>query len=183
MHKFVKILLQLWMILNLSKIKTESLLLFCRDLILSYKDKVDLENSGVDKDIIENFNSIGIDMLKQIKKVTYSDTYYLNNRKTSRVKAILEGYNFINKEISTNLKENQSFNPSMLYFSLLALWFKELNKESRSKEYIFFIIYPYFHAYDKLLVEMKNKEFKKLNIEMIELAEKVIYKFDKYSFI
>jgi hypothetical protein len=171
------------MILNLSKIKTESLLLFCRDLILSYKDKVDLENSGVDKDIIENFNNIGINMLKEIKKVTYSDTYYLNNRKTSRVKAILEGYNFINKEISTNLKENQSFNPSMLYFSLLALWFKELNKESRSKEYIFFIIYPYFHAYDKLLVEMKNKEFKKLNIEMIELAEKVIYKFDKYSFI
>ena len=170
------------MILNLSKIKTESLLLFCRDLILSYKDKVDLENSGVDKDIIENFNNIGINMLKEIKKVTYSDTYYLNNRKTSRVKAILEGYNFINKEISTNLKENQSFNPSMLYFSLLALWFKELNKESRSKEYIFFIIYPYFHAYDKLLVEMKNKEFKKLNIEMIELAEKVIYKFDKHSF-
>ena len=145
------------MILNLSKIKTESLLLFCRDLILSYKDKVDLENSGVDKDIIENFNNIGINMLKEIKKVTYSDTYYLNNRKTSRVKAILEGYNFINKEISTNLKENQSFNPSMLYFSLLALWFKELNKESRSKEDIFFINYPYFHAYDKLLVEMKNK--------------------------
>ena len=80
------------MILNLSKIKTESLLLFCRDLILSYKDKVDLENSGVDKDIIENFNNIGINMLKEIKKVTYSDTYYLNNRKTSRVKAILEGY-------------------------------------------------------------------------------------------
>jgi hypothetical protein len=48
------------MILNLSKIKTESLLLFCRDLILSYKDKVDLENSGVDKDIIENFNNIGM---------------------------------------------------------------------------------------------------------------------------
>ncbi len=171
------------MILNLSKIKTESLLLFCRDLILSYKDKVDLENSGLDKDIIENFNNIGIDMLKEIKKVTYSDAYYLSNRKTSKVKAILEGYNFINKEISTNLKENQSFNPSMLYFSLLALWFKELNKESRSKEYIYFIIYPYFHAYDKLLVEMKNKEFKKLNIQMIELAEKVIYKFDKYSFI
>ena len=65
--KILKILLQLCMILNLSKIKTESLLLFCRDLILSYKDKVDLENSGVDKDIIENFNSIGINMLKEIK--------------------------------------------------------------------------------------------------------------------
>ena len=28
---------------------------------------------------------------------------------------------------------------------------------------------------------MKNKEFKELNIKMIELAEKVIYKFDRYS--
>jgi hypothetical protein len=70
-----------------------------------------------------------------------------------------------------------------LYFALLALWFKELNKESRSKEYIYFIIYPYSHAYDKLLVEMKNKEYKALNIKMIELAEKVIFRFDKYSFI
>jgi len=31
------------MILNLSKIKTQSLLLFCKDLILSYKDKNDIE--------------------------------------------------------------------------------------------------------------------------------------------
>ncbi|MDY0052237.1 MAG: hypothetical protein RBR65_06810 [Aliarcobacter sp.] len=157
-------------------------MLFCRDLIFSYKDKVDSEDYSIDKDIIENFNNIGNDMLKQIKNVTFPEKYYLENRRNSRIKAILEGYNFINKEISKNLKENQSFNPSMLYFSLLALWFKELNKESRSKEYIYFIIYPYSHVYDKLLVEMKNKEFKKLNIEMIELAEKVIYKFDKYSF-
>jgi hypothetical protein len=171
------------MILNLSKIKTESLLLFCRDLILSYKDNVDFENTDLDKDTIENFNNIGNDMLKQIKKVTFSDNYYLENRKTSRIKAILDGYNFINNEISKNLKKNESFNPSMLYFALLALWFKELNKESRSKEYIYFIIYPYSHAYDKLLVEMKNKEYKALNIKMIELAEKVIFRFDKYSFI
>lgn len=170
------------MILNLSKIKTESLLLFCKDLILSYKDKVDIENYGVDKDVIENFNNIGNDMLKQILNVTFPDKYYLENRKHYRIKAILDGYNFINTEISKELKENEAFNPSMLYFSLLALWFKELNKESRSKEYIYFILYPYSHAYDKLLVEMKNKEFRSLNIKMIELAEKVIYKFDKYSF-
>ena len=42
------------MILNLSKIKTESLLLFCRDLILSYKDKVDLENSTESKQEVSN---------------------------------------------------------------------------------------------------------------------------------
>ena len=169
------------MILNLSKIKTESLLLFCRDLILSYKDKVDLENSGVDKDIIENFNSIGINMLKEIKKVTYSDTYYLNNRKTSRVKAILEGYNFINKEISANLKENQSFNPSMLYISLLALWFKELNKESTSKEFIFFTLYPYSFIYDKFLIKMSDVEYKIMNIKMIELSEIIVSKYDRLT--
>ena len=170
------------MILNLSKIKTESLLLFCRDLILSYKDKDDIEKYVMDKDIIEKFNNIGNDMLKQISNVTLPQSYYIQNRKHYRIKAILDGYNFINNEISKNLKQNEEFNPSMLYFSLLALWFKELNKESKSKEYIYFILYPYSNVYDKLLVEIKDKEFKLLNIKMIELAEKVIYNFDKYSF-
>lgn len=169
------------MILNISKIKTESLLLFCKDLILSYKDKVDMNEYEIDKDIAKEFNDIGNDMLKQILNVTHSQDYYIQNRKHYRIKAILDGYNFINKELSKNLKENEAFNPSMLYFSLLALWFKELNKESSSKEYIYFILYPYFQVYDKFLVNMKNSEFKKLNIKMIELAEKVIYNFDKYN--
>ncbi len=170
------------MILNLSKIKTESLLLFCKDLILSYKDKDDIEKYAMDKDIIEKFNNIGNDMLKQISNVTLPSNYYIQNRKHYRIKAILDGYNFINSEVSKNLKQNEEFNPSMLYFSLLALWFKELNKESKSKEYIYFIIYPYANAYDEFLVGIKDKNFKLLNIKMIELAEKIIYKFDKYSF-
>ena len=170
------------MILNLSKIKTESLLLFCRDLILSYKDKDDIEKYIMDKEVIEKFNNIGNDMLTQISNVTLPSNYYIQNRKHYRIKGILDGYNFINNEVSKNLKQNEEFNPSMLYFSLLAVWFKELNKESRSKEYIYFIIYPYANAYDNFLVEIKDKEFKQLNIKMIELAEKIIYKFDKYSF-
>jgi hypothetical protein len=170
------------MILNLSKIKTESLLLFCKDLILSYKDKDDIEKYIMDKEVIEKFNNIGNDMLKQITNITYPQNYYLQNRKHYKIKAILDGYNFINKEISKSLKQNEEFNPSMLYFSLLAVWFKELNKESKSKEYIYFIIYPYANVYDKFLVEIKDKNFKLLNIKMIELAEKVIYKFDRYSF-
>lgn len=170
------------MILNVSKIKTESLLLFCKDLILSYKDKIDTNNYGIDKEIIDNFNDIGNDMLKQILNVTFPENYYIQNRKHYRIKAVLDGYNFINDEISKNLKENEAFNPSMLYFSLLAVWFKELNKESRSKEYIYFLLYPYSQVYDKLLIEIKNKEFRALNIKMIELAENVIYKFDKYNF-
>ena len=170
------------MILNVSKIKTESLLLFCKDLILSYKDRVDVNDYGMDKEVIEKFNNIGNDMLKQILNVTFPQNYYLQNRKHYRIKAVLDGYNFINDEISKNLKENEAFNPSMLYFSLLAVWFKELNKESRSKEYIYFLLYPYSQVYDKLLIEIKNKEFRALNIKMIELAENVIYKFDKYNF-
>ena len=170
------------MILNLSKIKTQSLLLFCKDLILSYKDKDEIEKYIMDKEVIEKFNNIGNDMLKQITNITYPQNYYLQNRKHYKIKAILDGYNFINKEISKSLKQNEEFNPSMLYFSLLAVWFKELNKESKSKEYIYFIIYPYANVYDKFLVEIKDKNFKLLNIKMIELAEKVIYKFDRYSF-
>ena len=170
------------MILNLSKIKTQSLLLFCKDLILSYKGKDDIEKYIIDKYVIEKFNNIGNDMLKQISNVTYPQNYYLENRKHYRIKVVLDGYNFINNEISKNLKQNEEFNPSMLYFSLLALWFKELNKEAKSKEYIYFILYPYSNVYDELLVGIKDKEFKVLNVKMIELAEKIIYKFDKYSF-
>ncbi|MGA1931590.1 hypothetical protein ACH5BF_02580 [Arcobacter sp. YIC-464] len=120
-------------------------------------------------------------MLDQINSVTLSSNYYLQNRKHYRIKAILNAYNFINEELSKLLTENQSFNPSMLYFAMLALWFKELNKESKSKEYIFFILYPYGNVYDDFIVNIKNQEFKKLNIDMLELAEKIIYKFDKIS--
>jgi len=170
------------MILNLSKIKTESLLLFCRDLILSYKDKEDISTYGVDKELIVKFNKISDEMLVQINNVTFPTNYYIKNKKHYRIKAILDGYNFINKEISKILEDRKAFNPSMLYFSLLALWFKELNKESHSKEYIFFTIYTYANVYDELLVKIKNSDFKKLNIAMIEIAEEVIYKLDSFSF-
>ena len=169
------------MILNLSKIKTESLLLFCKDLILSYKDKKDFNTFEVNNESINSFNEISIDMLKQISNVTTTNEYYLKNRNHYKIKAILNAYNFINEEISKALKENEEFNPSMLYFALLAVWFKELNKESRSKEYIYFIIYPYSNVYDKLLIGVKNQDFKKMNIQMIELAERIIYKLDAYS--
>ena len=170
------------MILNLSKIKTEALLLFCKDLITSYKNIEDSYDYGVDKEIINSFNNISDEMLKQITMATFPNEYYLKNSGHYRVKAVLNYYNFINKEISNLLKQGEAFNPSMLYFSLLALWFKELNKESKSKEYIYFILYPYGHVYDKFLVEIKNSEFKKLNIKMIDLAEKIVLKLDKYVF-
>ena len=106
------------MILNVSKTKTESLLLFCKDLILSYKDRVDVNDYGIDKDVIEKFNNIGNDMLKQILNVTFPQNYYLQNRKHYRIKAVLDGYNFINDEISKNLKE-QSI--SALFYIILSI--------------------------------------------------------------
>ncbi len=170
------------MILNLSKIKTESLLLFCKDLILSYKDKENINTYNVDQELIDNFEKVSTDMLTQISNVTFPSKYYLQNRKHYRIKAVLDGYNFINNEISKTLKTKKEFNPSMLYFSLLAVWFKELNKESKSKEYIYFTIYTYGKVYDEFLVNIKDEDFKKMNISMILLAEEIIYKFDKYSF-
>lgn len=175
---FKIILLQFRMILNISKIKTESLLLFCKDLISSYIDN-DSIDYGVDKDIVDEFDEISRQILTEIKKVTFKDEYYLKNRNHYRIKAVLNCYNYLNSEISKMLKQNEAINPSMLYFSLLTLWFKELNKESSSKEYIFFLLYPYTNIYDKLLIKIKNPEFKELNIKMIELAENLIERFDK----
>lgn len=169
------------MILNLSKIKTEALLLFCKDLIASYKDKEEVIFE-IDEEINEYINNISNDMYKQMKNCTFPSEYYLKNRKHYRIKAVLEAYNFINKELSKELKDGKVFNPAMLYFSLLAVWFKELDKESHSKEYIFFTIYPYTNVYDKLLVNIKDEKFKALNIAMLELAERVIFKLNKISF-
>jgi len=168
------------MILNLSKIKTEALLLFCKDLILAYKNKEE-KLFNISDEIDQYMCDISDDILKNISNITFENEHYLQNRKHYRVKAVLDAYNFINSEISQYLKDGTEFNPSMLYFSLLATWFKELDKESRSKEYIYFIIYPYSNVYDKLLLNTDDEEFKRLNISMIEIAEKVILKLDRLS--
>ena len=173
------------MILNLSKIKTEALLLFCKDLIASYIDKED-KLFDVDEETNNYIDEISNAMYKQMKNVTFPNDYYIENSKHYRIKAVLKAYNFINKELTKEFEQNENtgkvFNPAMLYFSLLAVWFKELDKESKSKEYIYFTIYPYSNIYDKLLVNIKDEEFKKLNISMIEIAEKIIYKLDRVSF-
>ena len=172
------------MILNLSKIKTEALLIFCKDLISSYKDKEE-KLFDIDDEIDKYISEISNDMYKQMNNCTFPNEHYIKNRTHYRIKAVLEAYNFINKEITKELSDGEKgklFNPAMLYFSLLAVWFKELDKESRSKEYIYFTIYPYANVYDKLLVNIKDEQFKRLNIAMLELAERVIYKLDKVSF-
>lgn len=173
------------MILNHSNIKTEALLLFCKDLILSYKDKNEnLFNTS--KETIEYINDISTQILKQINNVTFPTEHYIKNKNHYRIKAVLKAYDFINhslnKEFEKLEESKRVFNPSMLYFSMLAVWFKELDKQSRSKEYIYFTIYPYANVYDKLLINIEDENFKKINIMMIELAESVIYNYDRIYF-
>lgn len=165
------------MILNISKIKTEALLLFCRDLINTYKDIK--PKSKADLELYYEFELINSEILKQFSNILYEPKYYMENQKSFRVRAILKCYNFISKELEKNLKESEEFNPSLLYFSLLALWFKELNKEPTSKEFIFFTLYPYSAIYDKFLIKMSDIEYKIMNIKMIDLSEKIVEKYDR----
>ena len=167
------------MIINLSKIKTEALLLLCKDLISSYENSEDIDFL-IDENIKKYIDDVSADILKELKKVTRDNDFYIKNKSSSRVNAILKAYNFINKELSREFQDSVEFNPSMLYISLLAMWFKELGKESKSKEYIYFLIYPYSNVYDKLLLNIKDEKFKILNIKMIDIAERVILKYDKY---
>ena len=80
------------------------------------------------------------------------------------------------------MKNNTKFNPAMLCFSLLSTWFAELGHEIKSKEFLFFTIYPYGEIYDILLLNNKNIDYKRLNISMINVAEETILKLNKYRF-
>lgn len=168
------------MIINSSKVKTEALLLFCRDLIDSYKNSKDIFN-------VSDETTLFIDhrieqLLKAINIVIQPTDYYIRNERVSRISLIIKTYKFINKNISIYLKEGDRFNPSMLCFALLSTWFAELQVGEEDKEFIYFSIYPYGEVYDKLLVNIDNHEFRSLNIAMLNLAENTVFKLHDYKF-
>jgi len=168
------------MILNISKIKTEALLLFCRDLIDAYaKSKEQLFD--VNEDIVAYIDNTIIQLQKAINYSVQPQQYYIYNCKNSRIKAILKSYEYINSSISKHLLQGQQFNPAMLCFSLLTTWFAEFGYEKNSKEFIYFTIYPYSQIYDKLLLNLDNKEYKVLNVSMITIAEDVMLKLHRFS--
>ncbi|HFU75874.1 MAG TPA: hypothetical protein ENK66_06465 [Arcobacter sp.] len=159
-------------------LKSEALLLFTRDLIETYENKNEIV-FDVDKTIGE-FVDFHIQNLKKgINSFVQENSYYLRNRNISRIKMILHYYSLLQKQVENQLNKNDKFDPCMLSFSMLAIWFKELGIESKVKELIFFAIYPYGDVYDKLLVDNYNDEYKKINIKMINLSEKIIMKFYK----
>ncbi len=155
------------MVVNISSVKTEALLLFCRDLINSYQ--------ADDTDII----AVNKDLLKAINVVVQDIDYYIRNMRVNRINIIVKYYNIINKMVSKYFEFDPQFNPSMLCFSMLATWFKELEHQNNSKEYIYFLIYPYGEIFDKLIVNVTDSEYKKLNIKMIQIAEDIIVRYDK----
>ena len=169
------------MILNISKIKTEALLLFCRDLISAYENS-DLDFIDIDNDIKIYIKDTIKQFQKAINQVVHPSQYYIENAQNSRIKSIIKSYEYINTAISQHLSQGQQFNPAMLCFSLLITWFSEFKYENNSKEFIFFIIYPYGKIYDKLLVNISNAKYKALNISMIQISEDVMLKLHKLTF-
>ena len=167
------------MILNLTKIKTEALLLFCKDLIQAYE-----QNSSnffnIEDEIIKFIDDEIIKLLDQINKCTKRKEYYLNKQTNFHIRAVLKSYDQINLQISKNFNEKEPFNPSMLCFALLSTWFAELEKESKSPEYLYFSLYSYSIVYDKLMIEANNSQFKLINIKMLNIAESTIKQYDKF---
>ena len=173
------------MIIDIASLKTEALLLFCRDLINTYNNDENENNVNTIfiadihlKEFIKNHIQ---NLQKGINAILQPNDYYIRNMRVTRIRLIIKIYNQINKLVSDHLKNNNRFNPSMLLFSMLATWFKELGYENNSKEFIFFSIYPYSEIYDILLLDVKDLEYKKLNINMIQIAEDVIIRLNSYA--
>jgi hypothetical protein len=159
----------------MSSVKSEALLLFCRDLIAHYKNTDDnlYDIKREQKEFIQKYSD---DLEKAINVVLQDNKYYLRNKNVSRIKIILNYYNFINKTIENHFKDDARFNPAMLCFSMLATWFKELEHEKNKKEYLYFSIFPYGEIYDNLLINIKDDKFRNLNIMMLEKAENTMIK-------
>lgn len=169
------------MIINLSKVKSEALLLFCRELILSYENNND-NPFGISQEI-RTFIDLQISQLKKAINITIQENdYYTRNIRVSRISIIVKTYDSINKNISKELKKGDMFNPAMLCFALLSTWFAELSITEDDKEFLYFNIYPYSEIYDKLLLNLNNMEYKQLNLKMLNLAENTITKLNNYRF-
>ena len=125
------------MIVNISKVKTEALLLFCRDLIDTYKNS-EQKLFDIDDKLAQFINPKIEQLYKAINTTVQPIDYYIRNKKVSRIAMIIKAHQYINKTINKHMKQNSRFNPSMLCFSLLSTWFAELEKEDHSKEYLFF---------------------------------------------
>jgi hypothetical protein len=169
------------MIINLSKVKSEALLLFCRELILSYENS-DENIFDISEDIKTFIDQQTKQLHKAINVAIQPNDYYMRNMRVSRIAIIIKTYDSINKNISKELAKGDVFNPAMLCFALLSTWFAELSITEDDKEFLYFNIYPYSEIYDKLLLNINDLQYKQLNIKMLQVSENVINKLNNYKF-
>ena len=167
------------MILNLSDIKTEALLLLCRDIIEAYGKDSDI--FSLDKEIIDKIKIVVDDISKQLNKVLRPNSYYTDNQQLSKVTFTLKAYNMLNNTLSTKFKNDQLFDPFMLCISMIHTWFIELQRENKNKKYIFFLLYTYTDIFD-MIVSIKDKKYQKLSLEMMNIAESVAIDLENYNF-
>ena len=96
------------MVINSSKIKSEALLLFCRELINSYKNNND-ELFNISKDIIEFIDLQTEQLLKAINVSIQNQDYYIRNKRVSRISIILKTYEQINSDVTKQLQNGRKF--------------------------------------------------------------------------
>jgi len=166
-------------ILNLSDIKTEALLLLCRDIIEAYGKDSDI--FSLDKEIIDKIKIVVDDISKQLNKVLRPNSYYADNKQLSKVTFTLKAYNMLNNTLSTKFKNDQLFDPFMLCISMIHTWFIELQRINKNKKYIFFLLYTYTDIFD-MIVSIKDKKYQKLSLEMMNIAESVAIDLENYNF-
>lgn len=169
------------MIIHPLKIKSEALLLFCRDLIESYK--TNNENIfSIDQKSVEYIDTQIEQIIKAINISCQPIDYYIRNQKVTRIQYIIKSYQWINTQLHKKMKPNAPFNPSMLCFALLSTWFAELSIGEDDKEFLYFCIYPYSEVYDQLLIHTQSAPYKEMNLLMLQIAEEIIFKFHPFRF-
>lgn len=164
------------MIVNISKIKTEALLLFTKELIKSYIYK-DEKIFFVDETTTKFIEDKTYDIYKNIIKTIHKDEVYTSGSNVHS-RLVMKYVDFLNRQITKELKMGEPFNPAVLLFSMLATWFLELGHESKSKEYIYFSLFTYGEIYDLMFVTTQDVAYKAMNIKMVDIAERIIYKYD-----
>ena len=163
------------MIVNIYEAKTEALLFMCREIILFYRDK-DTNSFNISANIKKYIYQEIETILKGINAIIQPKQYYIQNQKFVRIRYIIQYVNFLEQQLSKMLKKNEVFNPSILVVSLLTTWFKEFEIVD-NKVYVFFKIYPYWEFFDKIFIEIKDKDFKQISYKMLDISERLLLKY------
>lgn len=165
------------MIINISDIKTEALLIFCRDIFASYKDSSLLLE--IEPELWGYFQEQNEILLSEINAIIQPNSFYIKGSMAYKNRAIIKYYQHLNNITSSFFKTEQPFNPMLFVISLLTYWFVEYGYEKKSKKYLFFHLFPFVELYDKFLYSVNDTNYKIINITTIDISQKIIEKFNR----